>query len=264
MRCYFYVKMPTFQDFRDNISTNEKSIYKGHAICISPDSEKMGLSKEEYIYAVSNERNLTSIVSEIEGMQTDTYIGVVGGVLSNVVLLGALNHQGSIYLTDLNLRSIDHLAFMLYSMPNDGDLEKFVYNLENLKFSEQRLEQLFGRDSKGNVPNMGLYNVKNRRYVFEKVSRFIKENNEYYIKKGMIKMNNALKQNQILPFVSDINGLGINLVNTILEDANKAFIYLSDVRTTSNTINKMIKGRNLDKLSVVANLSYYNRLYHVK
>ena len=217
--------MVKFQEFRRNNKSRVKKTY-----FYTLDNKSLDLKFPDYLYAVPNEENLkekSDLVKENE-FNPCIYFGIIGGVLTNFSYIGALDHRKEVYLTDINDRAIDHLAFFLYNLPENGDMDHFISNVKEKKLDEKEISDLFGK----NLPDFSLYNKKNRKHIALRLNSYLEKEGNEDMEKGMQIMYENLRENKILPFRSDINNGGFDF----LKRFDDAFFYLSNVK-----LNKEVK-----------------------
>ena len=228
--------MVKFQEFRTrNHGDVKKTFY--HTL----DNKSLGLKFPDYLYAVPNEENLEEKSDLIKKFKPEVYFGIIGGVLTNFSYIGALNHRKEVYLTDINERAIDHLAFFLYNLPENGNLDNFILNVIDKEFDETEISDLFGKK----MPDFSLYNRGNRVHIASRLNNFLKKEGNEYMVKGMQIMYENLRENKIFPFRSDINNGGFDF----LKRFDDAFFYFSNVK---------LENKVIDHISTIDNFMVLN------
>jgi hypothetical protein len=226
----------TFQENR--LLLDQKRNLRPH---YTKDNRILGLENHDFLYATPNEKGIKDLSEKLfkTKFNPEVYIGIIGGVLANFNYIGALDYKNEVYLIDVNNRAIDHLAFFLYCLPENGSYKKFIENIHEKKIDTKEIEELFGKDIEGDLPDFSLYSEKNRNHIALEVNSFIFNQWNIHLNRGMEIMYKNIRENKVIAFRADINKEGLHYVNSIIEKARSSFLYLSDVALDYNFYDKL-------------------------
>jgi hypothetical protein len=251
-------KRLSFQEFREQFSVG-MSLLNGFGtdggIALFGDIPS---NEVQYLYVAPNEDNVVlKNRLALQGAKADAYYGVIGGVLTNFDYITSLEGKPQALLVDINEKAVDHLAFMLYCAHGlEGDAQlvsrKFVENIAELPIEERKIEDLFGRDSKGELPDFSIYQNPQKRRVVARITKKYFDRFTQDEKNGLWMSNSkglteALEEGRIKAFRDDYFHGG-SLANRVLSgsEGQTLVVYASNVpislERTNHLMRDVVKG----------------------
>ena len=245
-----------FQEFREKYRSDEpRRLYS------TPMSRRLFRDNSRYLYLVPNENEVPNISHKLRELpESDALYGIIGGVdavLEYFSIESEKNPSLRALLVDVNEDALDYLCFLIHSMrgikredPEDN-APKYFFNVWNNEPDDRSVEEIFGRDSEGRLPDLEIFHKK-KDVIAGELAKYYQKRRRNWLKEPE-KIVEAVQEGRIRAFRADMFDKGIDTAVEVLDGVERLTLYTSNIHGVNIPLNRLVRDLDLKQATWIDN-----------